>query len=229
MTSPVIFINILSCIAKTTLPGGSVTPVMTREAFTQAVEERAKRSSFTRALYDTLNEYQAYERQTTELVVACGRGCSHCCHQMVCVFPEEMQEITDHISRLASPARKKLREQAQNILKKWQEWIKIHIRFAPQQVYDPVALAKAWLWKPCPLLQEDGSCGVYESRPLVCRTTTSDLRCDETPYRENTHAEQMRLKCEVWANNLQMERSFAQGVQAVTPLHHFLSVKPHKL
>lgn len=202
---------------------------MTREAFTRAVEERAKRSSFTRALYDTLDEYQAYERQTTKLVVACGRGCSYCCHQMVCVFPEEMQEITDHINRLASPAKKRLREQAREILKKWQEWIKIHLHLAPEQVHDPVALSKAWLWKPCPLLQQDGSCGVYEARPLVCRNTTSDLKCGETPYRERLHAAQMRLQCEVWANNLQMERAFAQQVAGVTPLHHYLSVKPHKL
>ncbi len=202
---------------------------MTREAFTRAVEERAKRSSFTRALYDTLDEYQAYERQATETVVACGHGCSHCCHQIVCVFPEEMQEITEHIDRLASPVRRRLREQARDILEKWKEWLKIHLCFAPDQVHDPVALAKAWLWKPCPLLQQDGSCGVYEARPLVCRTTTSDLKCAETPYRERAHAEQMRLKCEQWANNLQMERAYAQEVQGVTPLHHYLSTKPHQL
>ncbi|MHB8871342.1 MAG: YkgJ family cysteine cluster protein [Candidatus Doudnabacteria bacterium] len=202
---------------------------MTKEAFTRAVEERAKRSNFTRALYDTLDEYQAEERKITELPVACSRGCSHCCYQMVCVFPEEMQEITNHINRLASPARRSLREQAREILKKWQEWFKIHIRVAPRQVHDPIALARAWLWKPCPLLQQDGSCGVYEARPLVCRTTTSDIKCGTLAYGEKEHAEQAQLECEVWANNLQMDHSMSHGVSVVVPLHHYLSTKPHKL
>lgn len=203
---------------------------MTREAFTQAVEERAKRSGFTRALYDTLDEYQAAERQTTGIVVACGRGCSWCCHQIVCVFPEEMQEITDHINRLASPVRVRLREQAREILAKWSAWLKLHLPFAPKKVHNPLLLAQAWIGKPCPLLQQDGSCGVHEARPLVCRTTTSDMKCGDIPYRdERRHARQMRLKCEGWANNLQMERAERQGVQGVTPLHYFLSTKPHKL
>ncbi len=203
---------------------------MTREAFTRAVEERAKRSSFTRALYDTLDEYQTAEREATATVVACSRGCSWCCHQMVCVFPGEMREITNHINKLAGPIRRSLRERARPILKKWVEWFKQRLSVAEEQLRNPILLAQAWVGKPCPMLQEDGSCGIYAARPLVCRTTTSDLRCDQIPYKDKgVHAQQMRLECEIWTNNLLMDHEYANGAVGATPMHHFFNQRPHKL
>lgn len=205
-------------------------PDMTEQAFTATVKERASRLGFIQALYKTLDEYQAVERETAGNP-ACTRGCSVCCLQMVAVFPVEMDAINSYIKKQASPVRKKLRERARPLLEKWQDWYRNHRLLAPQQMLDPILLAKNWLGQRCPLLQEDGSWGVYEARPLVCRVTASPTRCTELVHIEdNQHAVQMRLQSEKWANELLMKYLGEHGGSvAATPLHHFLCIKAYRL
>ncbi|OGG37946.1 hypothetical protein A2127_01015 [Candidatus Jorgensenbacteria bacterium GWC1_48_12] len=202
---------------------------MTYEGFARAVEERAKQSSFLIALCQTLDEYQAFEHGQGPEQPACCKSCSFCCHQMVCVFPAEMEEIHTHIMRQVSPVRRRLREKIHKAAKEWRAYFEKH-RFSPARIQHPLRVAEDWFGKPCPLLQEDGSCGVYEARPLVCRTTTSPTRCTEPAHlKDGKHSAQMRYICEEWANRLFMEEMWRLGAQGVTPMPHFFGMQQFKV
>lgn len=194
---------------------------MTLEAFTRAVEERERRGeSFLRALYDVLDAYQPFEYQTAAAKPACERFCTGCCHQMVCVYPQEMELIWQHLERKPAPEKRVLREQIRWAVETWHAYRERN-RFSTK-IHDPIALAQDFLGQPCPLLMPDGSCGVYEVRPMPCRTTTSPIRCSTLAHqRDGAHARQMRYRSEEWANHLLME--YAHREPGVTPLQYFLS------
>ncbi len=204
-------------------------PEMTYEGFARAVEERAKQSSFLVALYQTLEEYQAVEHTQDPAQPACGKSCSLCCRQMICVFPAEMAEIHAFITRQVSPVRRRLRERTREAVKKWRVYFEKY-QFFPAIIRNPLRLAKDWFGEPCPLLQDDGSCGVYEARPLVCRTTTSPTRCTElTHLQDGKHSAQMRYACEGWANRLFTEEMQRLGAQGATPIHHFFGTRQFRV
>jgi Fe-S-cluster containining protein len=202
---------------------------MTQEAFTRAVEERAKQNSFLIALYQTLGEYQMFEHRQGPNQPACCKFCSLCCHQMVCVFSIEMIEIHRYIMQQASPARSQFRERIREGVRKWQVYLHEH-RFSPAKIQDPLQLAEGWSGEPCPLLREDDSCGIYEARPLVCRIVTSQVRCTELAHpKGGEHFVQMKYDCERWANDLLMEEMWRQGLQGVTPIHYFFWMQEFKV
>ena len=202
---------------------------MTYEAFVRTVEERAGRSSFLLALYQTLDEYHLFEEEQRLTESACCKSCSLCCHQMICVYPEEMELIHAHIRRQVSPVRRKLRERIREGIGKWREYFERH-RFSPQRLHNPLQLAEDWFGEPCPLLQEDGTCSVYEVRPLVCRTTTSPTRCTELSHLgDEEHSVQMRYSSDQWANQLFTERMFQGGAEGVVPMHHLFTLQQFKV
>lgn len=88
---------------------------------------------------------------------ACAKGCSWCCNHKVGVTIPELIAIVEHLR--ASPerlevARRKAAELAQNPL-----------------IFSDSEKPRARI--PCALLDEDGSCGVYEVRPIPCRSWLS--------------------------------------------------------
>lgn len=76
-------------------------------------------------------------------VAACRRGCNHCCHQGLMVFEHEAMALAEASGR-------------QMVRQSWR----------PQQQVD-IDLDSV-SGTPCPFLI-DGSCSVYEHRPLFCR------------------------------------------------------------
>ena len=87
--------------------------------------------------------------------MACRRGCDGCCHAWLTVSPVEAAEIEALIPKLDPAHRAAL-----------------------------VARGKAELAREaghesparCAMLEADGSCAIYEARPLVCRTQGHALR-----------------------------------------------------
>lgn len=81
--------------------------------------------------------------------ITCRRGCSFCCYQQVCVTPDEAELL----KRFVTP--------------------EVHARLTEQLPLpeDPLAFAANWPKSRCAFLEEGGTCGVYEDRPMVCRTT----------------------------------------------------------
>ncbi|HEY6838927.1 MAG TPA: YkgJ family cysteine cluster protein [Geobacteraceae bacterium] len=89
--------------------------------------------------------------------VFCGKGCSGCCNLAVnTTFTEALR-----IARiLAEPAAARVRKHASRLLERVGEAadLKSFLRLHRQEIGS------------CPLLEEDGSCGVYAERPLSCRS-----------------------------------------------------------
>lgn len=80
--------------------------------------------------------------------LACGRGCTLCCHVQLQVTPVEARSVQLALAALDDEARERIRRRGLALLE------------APGP---PPADA------PCAMLEQDGSCAIYEDRPIACR------------------------------------------------------------
>jgi len=94
--------------------------------------------------------------------IACGAGCSYCCHIEVGLGVSEVMLI----KRYLETARRDRLEQ-----------IKTKLRHTRRQVGDMVGIERKAARVMCPLLDDHGSCLIYEVRPLSCRAFVS---CDRS-------------------------------------------------
>lgn len=95
--------------------------------------------------------------QTTKQKPACGKGCSHCCSHKVGVTMPEVLAITRYLQAFPEQldrVRNKAAQLAQNPL-----------------IFSDEDKPRARI--ACALLNDDGSCGVYDVRPLPCRSWLS--------------------------------------------------------
>ena len=88
------------------------------------------------------------ERRAGDL--ACGRGCTACCRVQLTLSPLEASAVRAALAGLSRATRERIRARA------------------CEEQLDPHA--------PCVMLEEDGGCAIYASRPLVCRTQGHALR-----------------------------------------------------
>lgn len=87
--------------------------------------------------------------------ITCSAGCSSCCHAWLTVSAVEADELTLALSGLPDDAREAIRERGDRELSRE---------------------ARGEAPPRCAMLDVDGRCGVYEARPLVCRTQGHALR-----------------------------------------------------
>lgn len=95
--------------------------------------------------------------QTAKNAPACSKGCSWCCSHKVGVTVPEVIAIVAHLTdspKRLEVARRRAAELAKNPL-----------------IFSDSEKPRARI--PCALLDEDGSCGVYEVRPIPCRSWLS--------------------------------------------------------
>jgi hypothetical protein len=85
----------------------------------------------------------------------CKKGCDACCHAWLSIGPVEAAAVREALARLPAAARERVRERGLREL-------------AREQAGGEQAR--------CAMLEEDGSCAIYEARPLVCRTQGQALR-----------------------------------------------------
>lgn len=90
--------------------------------------------------------------------VACKAGCDHCCHQVVGVTPPEAFAIYEYLKQTRSPA-----ELAE---------LKAHVATLYERARGLPSAARFSPEHPCAFLR-DGSCSIYEARPLACRGVNS--------------------------------------------------------
>jgi len=97
--------------------------------------------------------------QSPDRPPACRAGCAHCCHQAVGVTAPEVFAILDHLraTRTADEL----------------DAIIARIRAADDRTRGLAATERLSPDHPCPFLEEDARCSVYEARPLSCRGTNS--------------------------------------------------------
>jgi Fe-S-cluster containining protein len=94
-----------------------------------------------------------------EKPLACDRGCSHCCRFKVTSTQVE-------VLRLAAQLRAELSAEDLTVLRD-------EVDVAFEAVDGLTAVARARLARACPLLDEEGRCRAYASRPLSCRGANS--------------------------------------------------------
>lgn len=95
--------------------------------------------------------------QSSKDTPACSKGCSWCCSHKVGVTVPEVTAIVAYLQALP--------ERLEVVRKRAAELAKNPLIFSDSE--------KPRARIPCALLEDDGSCGVYEVRPLPCRSWLS--------------------------------------------------------
>jgi hypothetical protein len=90
--------------------------------------------------------------------LACGRGCTFCCHQMVGITEAELALVKQAVAALPTADQAEIAATATALR-------------AKAQGLNPTGWWKAQL--PCPLLAADGGCRIHTDRPLPCRAMNS--------------------------------------------------------
>ena len=98
----------------------------------------------------------------------CRRGCTACCSQLFDITLLEAAYISRHLRSLPPEKQAELRRRAEAYRPERQKLLEGRGRERwAQQVEGRLPLEGLRL--PCPALDPDGACSIYEARPLVCR------------------------------------------------------------
>jgi uncharacterized protein len=108
------------------------------------------------ALVDKVSAFSEPVFERTRADMACKRGCDSCCHVWLSVNQREAAQLRSALEALAPDARARVAERGRREL--------------AREAQPDAAAAR------CAMLEPDGSCAVYEQRPLVCRTQGFALR-----------------------------------------------------
>lgn len=98
----------------------------------------------------------------------CRKGCFLCCSQMFRITLIDAAVVSRAIKRLDSETRKKMQEKARQYIKRKEEMV-LEKGKQIDLDYESDEISTIGLRLPCPALSEIGACGIYESRPIVCR------------------------------------------------------------
>jgi len=101
----------------------------------------------------------------------CGRGCSLCCYGLFEIGSGDVPILADGLAKLHPSRRRKIIRRALAIVSESRHPnLRECSPIVKEQFFDRTASV------PCPNLDENGACMVYEARPLVCRTFGLPLR-----------------------------------------------------
>ncbi len=95
--------------------------------------------------------------------IRCGPGCDDCCHQLFQITELEAARISECVAGMEGDRREALQRRARAYLVKREE-----LMGSGAGAESWGALAPPGSRLACPAL-EDGVCGIYEHRPLMCR------------------------------------------------------------
>lgn len=103
--------------------------------------------------------------------LACRAGCTMCCHGLFEISAADVTVLAEGMSRLEPSVRDHLVANAREVMDRTE-----HPDLREATPSEREAFFDRAEVVPCPALDEEGRCGVYESRPLVCRTFGLPLR-----------------------------------------------------
>jgi hypothetical protein len=90
--------------------------------------------------------------------LACAKGCSYCCHQMVGITEAEAALVQSAVARLPAATQASVKAASADLRTK----------------VPGLSPAQWWAAKlPCPLLSDQGTCLIHAARPLPCRAMNS--------------------------------------------------------
>lgn len=119
--------------------------------------------------------------------IACSAGCSWCCHQIVGITMAELALLAEAIAAMPPKQQTAVKDRAMDAMAKGRgmdqgQWWAARIR--------------------CPLLEDDGLCGVHSHRPLPCRgynSADADL-CRRSYQGEKLRAPVLAAQHGIWGH-----------------------------
>lgn len=197
---------------------------ITERSFRETVKRRVESEgmSFVRAVYQTLDDFLETERQNSGIALACQRGCSTCCHQLITCTEMEIDETVIFVRSMPRPTRLLLKRQLHKAAKNWMTYYRKNEPILTRSAF-PLQVHRDWLGRPCPFLnQVGGFCSIYPVRIIDCRTLTSVIPCT-AGAKEASH---FRFQSEPWANNIILDEQRDRiDTMAITPIHHWINLK----
>jgi Fe-S-cluster containining protein len=130
------------------------------EYLVEASENRAREEKMSplRAFWEHLKKI--YNEGVPPL--QCHRGCSHCCHTGVSCTQLEWDGILKNVKEKSIDLNA-IFQRSKRSIDKVEQVLKLG------EDFDQVDWHKLVINQPCPFLNEEGACEVYEDRPLDCR------------------------------------------------------------
>ena len=125
-----------------------------------------------RDLLQRLDRWFADSSDRNPGIVPCRPGCSACCHGPFDISVADVVLIREAVARLPANAREEVARRALAQVERMQElepgWdSREGLGGMTEEEFDRVSDAMASA--PCPLLNDQGACRIYQDRPLVCR------------------------------------------------------------
>lgn len=110
--------------------------------------------------------YEAAEKEVHTAIppqelkeIACAKGCSVCCRVNVAVLSPEVSAIKHYLYA------NRTETEMESLKKKLTELYR-DVRYLDEE-------ERLFTNRQCAFLEDDGSCGIYEMRPFLCRSVTS--------------------------------------------------------
>jgi Fe-S-cluster containining protein len=141
-----------------------------------------------RHLLTSLDEWFAAAQEEHPGVIPCTGGCSRCCHGPFDISVADALLVREAVRRQPAERRAELEARAADALQRQlaiaDEWSAPYdARVLGDDAFD--ALGDELADEPCPMLDADGRCAIYEDRPLVCRLIGLPLRTAEGEMMDN--------------------------------------------
>jgi Fe-S-cluster containining protein len=125
-----------------------------------------------KAFHDAYGRFLHHNLQANSVHVACGRGCSRCCHHFV-TSVHALEVLCLYESLRKRPDLETLMEECSKRVDDFEGWKDFCEETYPERTADErddLVLEHYYdEGNPCPFLASDGACGVYEHRPVTCR------------------------------------------------------------
>jgi Fe-S-cluster containining protein len=133
----------------------------------------ASRSSIPSSIFDRADHWFFRAKSALLGTIPCDKGCSRCCVGPFAITLLDVDRLQRGLQMIPVGTRKQIEERARR------QVAAIEARY-PHLTADPIVdecpddqidqLVTQFADVPCPALQDDGSCGLYEFRPVTCRT-----------------------------------------------------------
>lgn len=122
-----------------------------------------------RALLAKVDAFERAARERRAASMSCRARCSACCHVSLTVCDVEAAVVREGLAALDHDARARLRARLEGLAPPG----------APGVAQRALERARLEPERRCMMLEDDGRCAIYASRPLVCRTQGLALRYPE--------------------------------------------------
>lgn len=126
-----------------------------------------------------LDAWQQDVRERFPGVVPCRSGCSACCHGPFDISAADAMVVREGVALLSSPVRVAVEQRARKQVGRMARsaagfefpW---DVSRMAESRFD--ALVGAMAGEPCPALDSEGRCLIYERRPMICRMMGLGMR-----------------------------------------------------